>query len=390
MSASTNQVLDTNSPSEQIIPESGPIISHETFEEINMQSAAALSQKYGENPQTTTWIGKAPLLQEIDYPFDHKKFEYPPDFANKFNKSPNQAISEIRSTMRQLNEESNLGPFLMYCPNIYPKSLTQYVFSDPSNAHSILYYYFGAVNLEFLTIPEAARILLSRIAFPNNQQHLSTLFNTFASVYSEANPYLPLSRKEIAQVTVACIAFSIFYRKTEVLPLGEFLSFVKTVKVGDAYKEKIYYQLKENPIPIFFEFSVSLEEPNYNKSGLLKKESGGVFKAKSKRFYIIDHFSLKYFKDESKSELIGEIELDGSNTSFVPASKKEPPHMIIKKINGGSIGFTFTKDLQKRRSKETEHVIYENDEDTLLSWTCALNYVSFWSILDKLTINSRR
>ncbi|KAH0795559.1 hypothetical protein GPJ56_000438 [Histomonas meleagridis] len=395
MSLSSENVFETlSSPPNQspIDQATSGAPSQEAIEEMGIQNVASLSQKYNnEDPQTTTWIGGAPEFQEIDYPYALKRFDYPPDFAKKFNQSPATAITEIQETMKQLKEESNLGPFLMHCPGIYPRALAHYVFSSPSTSHTLLYYYFDSVNIEYMSIPKAARLLLSRIAFPINQKHLAVLFDSFADVYSTANPYLVISRKDIAQITVACIVFSIFYRKTKVLPMAEFLSFIKGVKLPDGYKEKIYYELKDNPIPVFFGFSVSLEEPNYNKSGILKRETGGVFKGKfSKRFYIIDHFNLKYFKDETVSELIGQVELDGSYTQFFPANKKEPPHIVIRKLNGGPVGYVYTKDMEKKRIKDTEHVVYDNDVENLISWTCALNYVSFWSILDEFTIDSRR
>ena len=354
------------------------------LDNIDIDNGSNIYQKY--DPQTTTWLGKAPDFQDIDMFVNYQKFDYSPTFVEEFNKSPINAIHDLMCSQKEFKDYKNLGPYLMHAKGIYPRALTHYIFCEANmkgnHVSSILYYYFGSVNIEYMSIPAAARLLLSRIAFPNNHNQLEILFNAFATVYSEANPYMELSVIDISQIATACIAFSMFCRKTDVLSQEVFLSFIKTVKMEDIFKKQIYEQIKENPIPIFFLFSTSLQEPNYNKQGYLSVPcQTKMFKGKvTRHYYIIDHqrYNLKYFKDENKSSLIGEIELKGSYTQILNSDKKNPQRLVIRKVDGGTIGYTYSKDLSKKPSDATEHVAFDNDPDVLISWTCALNYVSFW------------
>ncbi|OHT02190.1 hypothetical protein TRFO_30815 [Tritrichomonas foetus] len=346
-----------------------------------------VAKNMSDNSEIFTWLGKAPDLTENDIQIDCVTHFYPENFAFRFNEDPIKEISKIIKENKDLNDSRNLGNFLFMCPELYARSITKFIFSNKDEiSKSLLYFFFSSANLEYRTIHEASRLLLSRIAFPNNQIQISIIFDAFAAAYHSMNTYSEITTKEIAQVAVSCVVFSIFKSKTDILSQNEYIKILDNVKMQEGLKKDIYECLKAKPIPIFFMFASSLDEPNYSKSGYLKK-IGGAIKGKTKRWFLIDNskFTLKYYKDETKKQILGEVELAGSVTTYVSTTKKDQEHLVIKKLNGGPIGFKISKDGHPKRSNHTEYIAYGNDTETLKSWVSACNFVSFWSILNEFT-----
>jgi len=326
----------------------------------------------------TTWLGPAPEIPEYCIPLDKPDFSLPEDFAREFNMDPNKAVEQHLAN----RDISFIAHVLFYCPGIYPSSLTKFVFSKENYSHTFLVHYFSSITLDFLDITQAVKFLLSRIAFPNRTSYIGIIFKAFADAYTIGNPSCGFSYSDVNRIAIAAILFSIRQRKDSSLPQADFEAFLAPTALDADFKVKFYNELKTQAVPIFFDFASSNCEPNYSKKGYLKKV-GGMFKltGKKQRFFIIDGFILKYFKDESMTQQMGEVELRDSVSTFVPPEKKDPEHLLIKRFDGGPIGAKVVKGV-KKGGHHTEYVAYGNEED-LKSWVSACNFVSFWSILDK-------
>ena len=70
--------------------------------------------------ESSSWIGKAPTLQESDIPYDWVSDKYPPNFARDFNLNPKETISLLKQTEKyfSLENSSEIGPFLFFCNKI--------------------------------------------------------------------------------------------------------------------------------------------------------------------------------------------------------------------------------------------------------------------------------
>lgn len=335
--------------------------------------------------ETTTWLGKAPPLSAVDKITDIVSVACPPCFAPHFNSDPVAAVQGMSNTEPKLLDHYSLGPFLFYCEGLYPSALSRFFFSSTlENARSLLFYFFSSANLEYMEIMDAARLLLSRIAFPIEQKRIEVIFDAFADAYLAANVYLGMAPKTVSHIAVSCVVFSIFKRKKECMELAEFMKLLTKVNVSDQYKKNIYSKVSEKPIPIFFTFAPSVQEPNYTKTGFLKK-LGGSFKGKTKRYFVIEEFSLRYYKDANRKHLIGEVELEGIVAELVRATgKKETDRLMIRRLDGGQIGSKIAKDGTRKKSNHKKYEAFAEDNTTLMSWISACNFVSFWSILHKI------
>ena len=59
--------------------------------------------------------------------------------------------------------------------------------------------------------------------------------------------------------------------------------------------------------------------------------------------------------------------------------------MMIRRLDGGQIGLKILKDGTRKKSNHKKYEAFAEDNDTLMSWISACNFVSFWSILQKIT-----
>ena len=147
--------------------------------------------------------------------------------------------------------------------------------------------------------------------------------------------------------------------------------------VSDEVKNVLYEDMSNKPIPLFFTFSNFSKSPEYSKRGMLKK-TGGFFKTKKERLFVIQDFLLKYYHDKSMKEQIGELEISGTVSSVEPKTKKDSEHLLIKNLHGGSIGFKISKDGVRKKSNHNEYTAYADDINDLHCWKSTLNLVAFW------------
>jgi hypothetical protein len=328
----------------------------------------------------STWLGKPPPLADIDLPLDYKPPAAPPDFL-RFNNDPELVVNEFSPHFSELLDHFTLCPFLFQPPGLHPRAIHHFIFAHPENRPSLLYFFFGSANLEFLSIAQAASILFSRIAFSDDPAEFALKLQVFSEVYLRTNQWTTLSLTEIQYVARACIAYS-FHRKTDSeITQQDFSSvWLSKVKASNEHKTKLFEEARQSPIPLFFMFAPSTEAPLLGRTGSLSKLGGG-FKRKSNRYFTIDDFTLKCFKDPAKTQIAAEVELRGTVTKVIaPTSKKEIDRLVITRKDDKPFGFKFTKG-QKKKASHTQYVFYGGERPFLLNWANSLNFNAFMAMI---------
>ena len=244
--------------------------------------------------ESSSWIGKAPTLQESDIPYDWVSDKYPPNFARDFNLNPKETISLLKQTSKynSLENSSDMGSFLFFCHNLSPVAITNYIIQNQREIQSMYYFFFNSPILDYLSIHDAARMLISRIALPNDIKIIQMILEAFANAYYSSNQYISESLSDISKLILAAIIFSMSIR---------FLTLVESVKTSKKFVINFYNTLKANPIPIFFTFANFDKEPNDQKNGQLKGV-GGIFKKKSNMYFKICNNELQSYRDQELTE----------------------------------------------------------------------------------------
>jgi hypothetical protein len=335
--------------------------------------------------ELVSWMGSLPAMSTIDFPLDRATFGYPSNFAKEFNADSEKAINRAVSEKKiPSNDATYVCPYLMYCEGIHPRALSLYFFQKKADARSLFFYYFSSANLDYISLPDAMRLLLSRVAYPDGRDDLYTIFIAFADAYYEANQYIRETRDEIAKLAVASVVLSLSRRKNNThdgLSGTEFTRLVSMVSSSDEYKLFLYDSLRAKPIPLFF---ISMQFPNTDpemkKKGQIFK-AGGMFKRKKKLYAVLSEDGiLRIYRDQNGTDMSEEIQLQEAVVKFVPAKDKEPAKMAIISKEGKPFGASVAKSVRKT-SKKTQYDFSCANELEIKSWIDNMNFVAFFLTL---------
>ena len=341
-----------------------------------------------------TWNGKALELAEEVIPLDMPQFEYSNDFVKNFNENPVETFIREKQKNKSLSNECYAGPYIFHCKGLTATAVSNLIFDHqfPLKVQPFLFFFFSSITLDYMQLHEALLYCIPRIALPDNYQQFNTLVTCFANAYKSQNPYVSLKQEQLTVLVKASI-FTSGYRvsDTKFYPKDKFHVLVASLNLTSETEDKLYNQINKHPIPLFFTFASTPTAPNYEKKGMLKKK-GGMFKSMKNRYFVIDDFLLKYYSDQTGKQQIGELEIGGTISVFIPKQKKDEMHLLIKNKDGTSIGFKISKkDGIRKKSNHNDYVAYSDKESDIKEWQTTLNLVSFWKpVYDSLLPSSNQ
>jgi hypothetical protein len=335
--------------------------------------------------EQSTWLGKPPPLRTVDTPVTPKT-TYPRNFAAEFNSQGPKAIERaVLEKAIPSAEPHYVAPFLFYAEGIRQAAISQYFFLKPNEAQTLFYYYFSAANVDYMALPDALRLLLSRVAYPEDRQGLFAIFCAFADAYCESNQYIGEGPDEIRKLAIASVVLSMSKRKSDLLPQARFMQLIEHVRCPDEYKVFLYESLKEKPIVLFFTLMHFTSDPETIKRGTMLS-STGLFK-KKKLFCVLQDGILKVYKDENctKDGQTEEVPLFDVWVKFVGAKDKEPAKVVIVSKGGQAFGSAFTKGARKPAKKNAYEFSGPKDETELKGWVDVMNFMALYMNLVQMT-----
>ena len=292
----------------------------------------------------TSWLGSIPEIPE-----DFKTFagfsEISPEFSKQFNSDPEKAKLKLLS-QKTSTKAHTFSSYLCFCPNLYPVRLYQSIFFQPETAKTPLYDFFSSIKLEYTSIYQAAYLLLSRIAFPNNFNQIKLIFDTLAYAYITANPYYNINVPQLSKVFATCILYSVERIGPKLMNFETFKEHLIDVGLSDEMKKSIFNQISEIPIPIFLTFRLTSSEPEVERSGHFSKVGKLLNK---KHFYKIEDLKLKIY---DKNKLKKEFDLAGCKARYIKHGTHEQRCIEIKMADGKMTM------LKTGKRKEKEHTGY--------------------------------
>lgn len=328
-----------------------------------------------------SWNGTPPEVPNYLIPTDLPNFSYPNDYAAKFNADPLTMLIEAIKTDSNNAHLQNLGPYLFYCKGIYPSTVSKLIFSPqfPFDLKSFLYFYFNSIIHDFTSLSDSVYYCFSRIAFPDNKDEIQLILDMFSGIYLTCNPSFEYDIPTLSNLLKALLIQSGFNVPGKKFPKSKYLELTNNNKIPRPFRERVFDDLENRPFPVFFTFTNFNKPPEYEKRGMLKK-IGGLFKTKKDRCFAIDGFVLKYYNDNTMKGLIGELDIPGTISSYEPAQKKEPEHLLIRKKDGGSLGYKISKEGVRKKSNHSDYIAY-SDQTDITSWANNLNLIAFWKLV---------
>lgn len=335
------------------------------------------------SPDCFSWIGKPlPITDDEILNYD-RDFHFPPNFVDQFNKDPSEGAKFLFDFSPDFKLSSNyfLSRILFYCPRLSYISITNYFLSNVNvskidlrdNRKSLFYFYFQSINLDYIDISKAAQLLLSRVAIPLNSSQMKVILEAFGEAYCFANKYISESPKDVAIFAKASILYSMNKVKNNEMSKDEFKRILDQSKFSEEAKEKFYEEIINNPIPIFFTFFDSRNEPSFEKSGILTK-FGKKHKRKKKIKIDITKGKVTYFKDYPKDNTERSFKLSGIVTEIIPQEQKSPAHLIIKHKQEATINLTVRSKGHENTKKKNQLALVPDNNDELVAWKNCIDY----------------
>jgi hypothetical protein len=323
----------------------------------------------------TSWNGAAKTASR---PSDCPLWTPPPDFHFSFHSDPCQSISTIQLQYPELAEPVNLGLFIFYTPQLFPRAVTRLIFDERSSIHpiSFLFFFFRAVDMDFTSIPEAAHRVLSHLAFPFDMGKFALIIDSFARAYFDSNPYVIFTIAEIELITISAIAYSMYKGKSARGSYDMFSKWLRNCAIPEKYKQQLHQMTEQFRIPIFFDLEVFQTAPEFHQTGCFSK-NGTSSSAGKKRYFVFDPFVLRYFDDVKQKTKLGEIELIGTFTTREKEGIKKGQEILrIKRFDGQVFGSKFSHG-RKKPGHHKEFVLLPHGKQSLNGWCEACNIFSF-------------
>ena len=139
--------------------------------------------------------------------------------------------------------------------------------------------------------------------------------------------------------------------------------------------ERLYKELEECPIPLYFTFADPRYPPDFEKDGILFVKSG-VMRLMKRRYFAIKKNLLFFAPAEDPDNFIGGVELDGIQL-IIPAPKdKNPLSFMICSEKEQPIVFDIVKG-KRIQTEKTSLVFYTNSIEDIESWRSSIMHYSF-------------
>jgi hypothetical protein len=264
---------------------------------------------------------------------------------------------------------------LLYTAGIRPAAITQYFFMKPTEAQTLFYHFFSSANIDYMPLPEAFRLLLSRVAYPEDSKSLFVIFCAFADAYCEANQYIAETPEEICKLAIAAVVLSMTKRTNDCLSQARFMQLVEQVRCPNEYKVYLYDNLRAKPIVLYFTSIHFPNEPENVKKGTMTRTHG--FLNKKKLYCVLSDQTLKIYKDQNCTDQSEEVTLHNVNIKFVGAKEKELAKIVITSKDKTPFGSSFQKGQRRPGKKSQYEFSGPKDEAELKQWADLLN---FWAL----------
>lgn len=310
-----------------------------------------------------------------------------PSFADEFNANPLATIDKYMDTNYDvISNDYALSRILFYHNSLNLSAITNFFLSRKPNQKSLLFYYFTSFNMDYMDLSNAARIALSRIAFPNDKEAIQLIIQTFCEAYLSHNNYFDIEIYDAFHLTRASILFSLRAADNQEMTKAEFQSILNKSAILTSmtnlddkkdFIDTFFDDIKRVPIPIFFTFMETIEPRKIQLEGELYKINS---RTKKKKYFELTETDLLYYKailghKTGSKEQQGTFVLDNVSAQFNP-QPKNPHEILIKKKDGKPFGFTVSKKETVQKARKSLTLCGKNHID-MENWIKSINYNSF-------------
>ena len=315
-------------------------------------------------------------LEDVKLPSDLS------DFANIFNTNPKTAISKLCSYNDKFSDPYYLGKLLCVTKGLNPNNVTEILTNSKYQPQPLFFFYFSALNIEFTPIVDAAAFLFSRIAFPNSESILRTIFQAFSDAYLAKNPNTSLTHINLLAVIISIVSFSARASAKNLLSPEEFEIYFKRSNLTKENIFQLYNKITHKTVQLNFTFANFTKPPNLKLEGPIKR-SKSVFSLRRSLYLKIDGKWLKLSNDPKFSSLKLKILLFDIFADVQKSSKEDCYDLHIASNKKTNLNIQPPKANEGKDPKN--YYIHGDSKEELEEWAAIINYVSFLIVLTSIT-----
>ena len=324
-------------------------------------------------PFINPWLMKLP---EDVIPFGFKPTD---QYSDKFNSDPVNCFIEIV----QRPGMSVIPPAvanLLFFENFTPHALAKVLFNSALVQRRFLRSFFRAPSLEFFDFVDALRILVSRIAFPNDRNDLISVLTALGAALHANGVLEGYSCRAVTFLASVCLYHSLMIDDSN--RRATFLDMcMKCAEVKAIPKERLHRildDLESSHLETSFTFSDPRYPPRYDYEGSFVVKG----KRKKKKLNgVIHHDSLMLY--DKQKQVRGGIPL--MNIVFVHPLKDDPLAFRIDNANNDNVGFT-VKRGKSIPSGSSSMPLGVESIDEVEKWRSALMHVAFKKVLGSMLL----
>ncbi|PRP85288.1 ankyrin repeat-containing protein [Planoprotostelium fungivorum] len=289
-----------------------------------------------------------------------------------FNQKPKKGIEYLVQVNLLKNTPQDIARFLFTCQTIDKKQVGDFI-GDEVNS-SILEAFVNTMNFSHLEFDIALRRFLYRFRLPGEAQKIDRIMEKFAQQYYKNNEAAGVFNNSDA---VYVLAFATIMLNTDLhsssikkkMTRQEFLSTTKTINNGGPLPKRWLLNLYEK----ILNDEIKMDGAMYataEKKGWLTKQAGGQIKTWKRRWFVLDHNILYYFKTP-QGEPAGIIPLE--NIRVVRADAKKKYCLQLTDSTGQEIkSCKINEDGSVVRGHHAVYYIAAQSEEDLTSWMNAI------------------
>lgn len=290
----------------------------------------------------------------------------PQMLVSAYNKNPEEVLTNFLESNPSYNHPREIGRILFNTPDVSPYANAVILFNSTFSSRALIFSFVTAIDLDCLSLTDAMRFVLARVAIPTHTQPLIHFASAFAHAYHLRNQLEWPSEVEVEYLMCTVVLQALTGEPFRQVKEG----FASLANASKVLIEQIEASLNEHPIPVYFS---SL--PVHNTPGdsiQVEAEQEGRYRSSwnTHSFEIKDQTI--YCSHSKTKKAISKIPLDQVTAYYRPGVPKKPWVIYFQRLDNMEFGEKM-KDGAYKKSPRTSYTIAFGSEGDMHKFLSAIN-----------------
>ena len=287
-------------------------------------------------------------------------------YVEQFSAQPEACLTQFLEANPNFSNPRDLGRILFHTPNLSPFAVAIILFDSQYSSPALTFSFMSAIDLDCLSIIDAMRYILQKVAVPTRSVCIKHFASAFSSAYGLRNRLEWPDLKVINDIFCASICF-LFSGD------DDFIEYVKPYAslrgVSDTVIQQIGSELTQSPPAVFFS-NVPIKV-NASDAVADTAEQEGRYRSSWKASKFVKEGEMIIVKD-SKDKVVGQISILGVIAKQRFGVSKRPWCLTMHRFDNAEFGMKVKRGSAKP-SRRTTYSLAFKTEQQLMKWISSIN-----------------